>query len=81
MSIRDHGTQSSWHPLEEIHWPFKEIFVWVAAPPRIAAAYKDGCIKYLPVKYFWFVGISDHSLCESELHLLLRNDYSLCFNK
>lgn len=51
MSLGDHGTQSSWHPLEEIHWPFKGIFVWVAALPRIAsAAGKDRCIKYLSVQ-------------------------------
>ena len=54
MSLGDHGTESSWHPLEEIHWPLKRIFVWAAVLPRIAIACKDITlyIKYLFVVYF-----------------------------
>lgn len=54
MSLGDHDTESSWHPLEEIHWPLKGIFVWVVVLPRIARACKDITlyIKYLFIVYF-----------------------------
>lgn len=47
MSPRDHGAQSSWNPLHTIHLPFKGIFVWDEALPRIATARilgMNGCI-------------------------------------
>lgn len=55
MSLGDHGTQSSWCPLKEIHYCLKGLFVWAAALLRIATACKVRCIKYLSVLYSQFV--------------------------
>lgn len=53
MQHRDHATQSSWHSLEENHWPFKGIFVWVETLLAIAVAYKYSSIFPYSMPGLW----------------------------